>query len=80
MVFEDNLNQQVEKSIEEHLPKIQEALQKTVSEPALVAAKDDAACEVMFTQVYKILPLPVRLLVKKDVFVKYCIANRDKLI
>ena len=80
MAFGDTLNEQVEKTIEEHWPKVQEVFQKTVGEPALAAAKNNEACEMLFTQVHKQLPLPVRLIIKKDAFVKYCFANRDKLI
>ena len=80
MVFGETLNQQVDKAIIENWPKIQDIFQKTVSEPALLAAKNDKTCEVLFLQVYKQLPLPIRLVVKKDLFVKFCFDNRDKLV
>ena len=76
----DSANQQAEKIIAEQWPRIQEIFQNKVGPTALAAAKNDKALGTIFEQVYKLLPLPVRLVVKKDVFVKYCFANRDKLI
>ena len=80
MGLRDSLNQQVEKTIEEYWPKRQETFKKYVGAPALEAAKNDNACEILFVQVHKLLPLPIRLVVKKDAFVKYCFVNQDKLI
>ena len=74
------LNQQVEKVIEEHWPKIQTIFREKVGAPALAAAKNDKAMKVLFTTVYKQLPLPIRLVIKKDVFVAYCFKHRDKLV
>ena len=80
MALGDVFNQQAEKAIEEHLPKIKEIFQSTVGETALTAAKNDKTCELLFAKVHKQLPLPVRLVIKRDAFVRYCFANRDKLI
>ena len=80
MALGDALNQQVDKAIAEHWPAIQKIFQEKIGPTALAAAKNDKACEVLFVQVHKQLPLPVRLVIKKDAFVKYCFANRDKLI
>jgi len=76
----DALTQQVEKAIEEYWPKVQEYFQKTVGPKALEIANNDNICEELFVQVYKTLPLPVRLVVRKKFFIKYCFTNRDKLI
>ena len=80
MGFEDSVNRQVENAINEHWPKIIETFQKTVGASALETAKNDNVCEVLFTQVYKQLPFPIRLVVKKDIFVQYCFTHRDKLV
>ena len=80
MGFGDALNKQVDKAIEEHWSTVQNVFRDKVGSTALEAAKNDKACEAIFIQVHKQLPLPVRLVIKKDVFVKYCFDNRDKLI
>jgi len=80
MDSESALNQQVEKAIEEHWPKIQKLVQEKVAPAALTAAKDDKTMEVLLTPVYKTLPLPVRLVIKKDAFIKFCLNHRDRLI
>ena len=79
-MLSDALNQKVDKAIEEYWPQIQKVFQDKVGSVALEAAKNDKACESLFIQVHKQLPLPIRLVIKRDVFVKYCFDNRNKLI
>ena len=74
------LNQQVEKAIEEHWPKIQKLVQEKIAPTALATAKDDKMMEVLLASVYKTVPLPVRLVIKKDAFIKFCFKHRDRLI
>ena len=76
----DAMNQQVDKAIAEYWPQIQKIFQEKVGPAALTAAQNDKACEILFTQVHKQLPLPVRLVIKRNVFIQYCFDNRDKLI
>jgi len=80
MSTENALNEQVEKVIEEHWPKIQKAVQEKVAPAALAAAKDDEMMQVLLTPVYMTLPFPVRLVIKKDVFMKFCFKHRDRLV
>ena len=74
------LNQQADKVIEEHLPKIKKVIQEKVAPGALETAKDDKTMQLLLTPVYLALPLPVRLVIKKDMFMKFCFTHRDKLI
>jgi len=74
------LDVQVEKAVEEHLPKIKEIIQEKIAPEALAAAQNDEMMEILLTPVYKLLPLPVRLVIKKDVFLKFCFKNRERLI
>jgi len=73
------LDDQVGKVIEEHLPKIKEIIQEKVAPEALAAVQNDEMMGTLLTPVYKLLPLPVRLVIKKDVFLKFCFDNRDRL-
>jgi len=74
------LDLQVEKAVEEHLPKIKEIIQEKIAPEALAAAQNDEMMEILLTPVYKLLPLPVRLVIKKDMFLKFCFKNRERLI
>jgi hypothetical protein len=74
------LNQQFEKAIDEHWPKIQQVFREKVGPAALAGAKDDKMMNAIFTTVHKQLPLPVRLVIGKDKFVKYCFMHRDRFI
>jgi len=74
------LNQQVEKTIEQYWPEVQKLIQEKVAPSALAAAKDDKAMGLLLTPVYQMLPLPVRMVIKKDVFIGFCLQHRDRLI
>jgi hypothetical protein len=80
MDFGNALSHNVNKAIHEHLPMIQNVFREKVGATALEAAKNDETCEAIFTNVHKQLPMAVRLVIRKDAFVKYCFENRDKLI
>jgi hypothetical protein len=41
---------------------------------------DDGKMKLLFEMVYVILPLPVKLVVKEDSFVKFCFSRRDRLL
>ena len=47
---------------------------------ALAAAKDDAAMTKILDVAYLALPMPAQLLVSKEKFVRFCLANRDVLL
>lgn len=60
--------------IETLLPQIQ----KHISEKAIETLKGQAP-KVIFTSVYNMMPYPVRVMVKEDSFVKFCITHQEKL-
>ena len=70
----------VGQQVEEHLPKIQKVFKEKVAPTALAAAKDDKTMENIFDTVYQALPLPLRLVIKKNDFVEFCFKHRDKLV
>ena len=55
-------------------------VREVVGPAALAAAKDDAAMTKILDAAYLVLPMPVRLLVSKEKFVRFCLANRDALL
>ena len=75
------LSEHVEKKLmEEHWPRIQKATREKVAPAALAAAKDDKMMQLLLTPVYMTLPFPVRLVIKKEVFMKFCFEHRERLI
>ena len=77
---EDKLDQKTQIAIEENWPKVQQAFQEKVGPAALAAAQNDAAMETLFKVVYVALPFPIQMVVKQEVFVKFCFSNRDRLL
>jgi hypothetical protein len=80
MNIENSLKQQAEKIFEEHWPKIQNVFREKIGPAALAGAKDDKMLEKIFISVHKQLPLPIRLVIKKEAFIKHCFKHRDRLI
>jgi hypothetical protein len=66
--------------MEENWPKVQQVFQEKVGPAALAAAQNDQTMEKIFKLVYAALPFPVHLAVKEEAFVKFCFANKDRLL
>ena len=43
-------------------------------------AENDAACTVAFESIYQILPAPIRFVLKREIFVGYCLSNKTKIL
>jgi hypothetical protein len=69
-----------EQVLADHWPKVQELFRSKVGPAALAAVQDDGQMATVIGLVYDALPFPVRPLVKQDVFVKFCLGHRDKLL
>jgi hypothetical protein len=74
------LDQKTQIAIEENWPKVQQVFRERVGPAALAAAQNDGPMEKLFKLVYVALPFPIHLAVKEEAFVKFCFANRDKLL
>jgi hypothetical protein len=74
------LDQDSQKKIEENWPKIQQLFREKVGPAVLAAAKDDEKFASAVKIVYEALPFPVKLVVKQDAFLQFCLAHRDDLI
>jgi hypothetical protein len=66
--------------LQNNLPKIQELFKKQVGPALVTVAKDDAKMTLISQTVYDLLPAPIRLVVKKDVFVQFCLTHKDKIL
>ena len=52
-------------------------IKKNISDRIVNLFKEQGA-KAAFTKLYTILPIPIRLLVKEEKFVSFCIQNQDK--
>jgi len=75
-----SLDQDSQRKIEENWPKIQQMFQEKVGPAVLAAAQDDASMTKAILIVYEILPFPLRMIVKQQDFVNFCLRHRDRLI
>jgi hypothetical protein len=68
------------RKLEENWPKIQQLFREKVGPAALAAAKDDEKFASVVKIVYEALPFPVKVVVKQESFLQFCLAHRDRLI
>ena len=74
------IEQIAQEKIRAHWPRIQQLLQEKVGPAVLAAAKNDESLKPVVERVYRSLPPRVRMLVKEETFVRFCLKNRDKLV
>jgi hypothetical protein len=63
-----------------HLPKIRAFFKEKMGLAVVTTMKDDAMIAELSKIVYGLLPVMLRLAVKEERFVRFCLANRDKLV
>lgn len=76
----DNSTSAAKKLLEEYLPKIRAIVQSKIGSLAQEVVQNDESMSLIFSKLYEALPLAVRLVIKQDKFVAFCMENRDKLI
>lgn len=76
----ETLEQIAQEKLREHWPKIQQLFEEKVGPAALAAAKNDETIRPLLERVYWRLPLPVRMVVKEETFVRFCLKNKDRLV
>jgi|SRR5579863_2157799 hypothetical protein len=74
------LDQKTAIVMEENWPKVQQVFREKVGPAALATAQNDETMGKIFKLVYAALPFPVHLAVKEEAFVKFCFANKDRLL
>jgi hypothetical protein len=57
-----------------------EAVREKVGPVALAAAKDDETLTEILKVGYLAIPMPLQLMVSRDKFIQFCLANRDVLL
>lgn len=70
----------LEATIERHWGTIQGLFRDTVIPAALRLAKNDDAIRYAGETVYQALPGIVRIIVRQDAFVRFCLSNRDRIL
>lgn len=70
----------LEATIERHWDSIQALFRDTVIPAAFRLARNDDAVRYAGETVYQTLPGIVRIIVRQDAFVRFCLANRDRIL
>ena len=68
------------KIIEQYKPIIWELLEKRLGSLATDTLQDDQVMDSAFRSIYQLLPAPVRLTIKEEIFVKFCLKHRDRFL
>jgi hypothetical protein len=63
-----------------YLPKLRGLFIERIGPALGSAARDDEKMASLSKLVYTLLPFPVRLAVKKETFVRFCLTHRDRLV
>jgi len=67
--------------IDLYWPQVKEYVQKQTAAVAIDLANNNACMTKVFEGAYEVLlPLPLRLILPKDTFVKYCFSHREQLV
>lgn len=78
--FKGALGQSVEQKIRENWPTIQQMFRDKVGNELRNHLADPEKVISSSKIVYSLLPMPVRLVVKEDAFVNFCILHKDELL
>ena len=66
--------------LEQQLPKVQALVSAQLGSRGREIAADEALLTRCFGNAYEFLPAPVRMLVKRERFVAFCLDNRHRLV
>jgi hypothetical protein len=66
--------------LESQLPKVRAVVAERLGPKAKELVVDDALMTRCLGDAYEFLPAPVRLMVKRERFVTYCLEHRDRLM
>lgn len=67
-------------ALETQIGNIQNIIKEQLGPKAAEYSKDEAKMTSLFKNVYTVLPSPVRLAVKEDKFVAFCLAHKDEVL
>lgn len=77
---QDSLGGKADEALAQQMPKIKQLFQEKVGPEAMKLLADDAKMTSYSKVVYELLPGPVRLMVKPEVFTSFCMTHRAKLM
>ncbi len=80
MGWTDKLQAVAQSALNQNLLPALEAVRDKVGPAALAAAKDDEKLTEILKVAYLAIPLPLQLMITRDKFVQFCLANRDILL
>jgi hypothetical protein len=66
--------------LKKHETEIKEIIKSNAGSAVNKLLTNDDLCTVIFGKVYELVPGTVRLVLKKDLFTKYCLDNRAKIL
>ncbi len=80
MGWTDKLQAVAKSALNQNLLPALEAFREKVGPAALAAAKDDETLTEILKVGYLAIPMPLQLMVSRDKFIQFCLANRDVLL
>src|SRR6266576_4157678 len=80
MGWTDKLQAVAKSALTQNLMPALEAVREKVGPAALAAAKDDETLTEILKVGYLAIPMPLQLMVSRDKFILFCLANRDVLL
>lgn len=70
----------ISNTIKDNWPKITELLKEKTGEASISALRNDQHVETLAQYLYTFLPAVIRLAIKEDVFVRFMLDNRDRIL
>ncbi len=80
MGWTDKLQAVAKSALTQNLMPALEAVREKVGPAALAAAKDDETLTEILKVGYLAIPMPLQLMVSRDKFIQFCLANRNVLL
>lgn len=74
------LNSKIDEQLKKFIPEIKKVLKGKLKHSTKSTLNNDKAMMITFRKSYQFLPLPVRLLVDQEDFVKFCMRNKHLLL
>jgi len=80
MGWTDRLQAVTKNVLNQNLLPALEAVREKVGPAALAAAKDDQTLTEILKVGYLAIPMPLQMMVSRDKFIQFCLANRNVLL
>ena len=77
--IEEMLRTKLLPKLEEKKAQLVEFVREKIGNDTLTGISDPAKLQDIFAKLHGLLPLPVRLLLKKEKFIDYCLKNKEKI-